>query len=397
MEQMPSTSKSFAYRSKTALVFVLMFGIVSLFSDMTHEGARSITGPFLGMLGASAATVGLVSGFGEFVGYALRLVSGYVSDRTRRYWLITGIGYAVNLLSVPLLALAGSWQAAGLLMVLERAGRAIRNPARDAMLSHATAEMGRGIGFGIHEAMDQVGATLGPLLIALVLASGQSYRKGFLFLLLPALAALSLVAVTRAWFPKPESFEAETETLSNAKGLPRKLWIYLTASSLLAAGFIDYPLLAFHIGSHAHVSPTWTALLYSGAMGIDAASALFFGKLYDRLGIPVLIASTLVSFLFAPLVFLGSFRIAAFGVLLWGIGMGAQESIMRAAVGDLSPKNRRATAYGIFNLFYGLSWFGGSALFGLVYDRSIFWAVLISVFLQVASIPFFAWCRAERS
>ncbi len=379
--------------AKTAFQFVILFGVVSLFSDMTHEGARSIAGPFLGTLGASAAMVGIIAGFGEFVGYALRLLSGYVSDKTKRYWLITGIGYALNLLAVPLLALAGYWQIAAVLMILERAGRAIRNPARDVMLSHATVKMGRGTGFGIHEALDQIGATVGPLLLTFILATGGSYRMGFGFLLLPALVALAILTLTRIRFPKPETFEPARENMSDIKRLPRIFWLYIAASSLLAIGFVDYPLLAFHIGKHAQVPAFWTAALYAAAMGNDAVSALVFGKLYDKKGISILIVSSLASFLFAPFVFLGNFGLAVIGTLLWGIGMGAQESIMRAAIGDMSPRDRRATAYGIFNVFYGLSWFAGSSLFGIIYDRSIAAAVVFSVLPQAAAIPLFMACR----
>ena len=153
----------------TALKFVVLLGVVSLFADMTYEGARSITGPYLAILGASATAVGIVAGFGELIGYALRLVSGYISDRTGKYWTVTLFGYFINLLAVPLLALAGSWEVAAFLMITERMGKAIRNPSRDAMLSHATQSIGRGWGFGLHEAMDQIGAILGPLIVATVL------------------------------------------------------------------------------------------------------------------------------------------------------------------------------------------------------------------------------------
>lgn len=382
--------------SNPAFSFVLLFGIVSLFSDMTHEGARSITGPFLGTLGASAAMIGFIAGFGEFMGYVIRLFSGYVSDKTKSYWHITALGYALNLLVVPLLAFAGNWKTAGLLVILERVGRGLRNPARDAMLSHATAEMGRGFGFGLHEALDQIGATIGPLFIAGILAFGGSFRKGFAFLLIPAIAALSLVAFTWIRYPKPETFEARTEDVSTVVGFPRVFWLYVLASSLLAAGFIDYPLLAFHIQKNTQLPVYWSSLLYTGAMGVDALAALVFGNLYDKKGIPILILSTLFSFLFAPMVFMGGVHLAVLGVLLWGIGMGAQESIMRAAVGELAPRGQRGTAYGIFNLCYGLCWFAGTAVFGFIYDRSISGAVLFSVVLQAAAIPIFLKCRIKR-
>lgn len=177
----------------TALKFVVLLGVVSLFADMTYEAARSITGPYLALLGASGTIVGIVAGFGELVGYALRLVSGIVADKTGKYWSITVVGYAINMIAVPLLALAGRWELAAFFIVAERLGKAIRTPARDAMLSHATAEMGRGWGFGLHEALDQVGAMLGPLIVATVLYFNGSYQAGFAVLAIPAVLALSVL------------------------------------------------------------------------------------------------------------------------------------------------------------------------------------------------------------
>ena len=180
-----------------AMRFVLLLGVVSLLADVTYEAARSISGPFLAVLGASAALVGLVAGLGELIGYGLRVVSGILSDRTGRYWTMTLLGYAVNLLAVPALALAGRWEVAAVLLIAERFGKSIRTPARDAMLSHAAADVGRGWAFGINEAMDQIGAVLGPLLMAAVLAWKNDYRDGFAILLIPSLLALSVLVIAR--------------------------------------------------------------------------------------------------------------------------------------------------------------------------------------------------------
>lgn len=354
-----------------------------------------MTGPFLGSLGASAALIGAVAGFGEFVGYALRLLSGPVSDRTGRYWLVTAVGYALNLLAVPLLALAGSWPVAALLIVLERAGRAVRNPARDAMLSHATADMGRGMGFGIHEACDQIGAVMGPLMISLLVAGGVTYRRGFALLFLPALAAFLFLGLAYRRFPRPEIFEATTERLGPARRFPRRFWLYLAAASLASAGFVDYPLIAFHIGRAGALSLSHVALLYAMAMAVDAVAALAFGMIYDRKGLPTLALATLLSSFFAPLAFLGRSGLVVAGLVLWAVGMGAQESVMRAAVGDLAPRDKRATAYGLFSFCYGLSWFGGSLLFGFLYDRSVVMAVAFSVGLQLLAVPLFLLCRGN--
>jgi MFS family permease len=379
---------------QSALKFVVIIGVVSLFADMTYEGARSITGPYLAFLGASGTIVGIVAGFGELIGYGLRLVSGYISDRTGRYWPITLVGYVINMLAVPLLALAGSWPLAALLMIAERAGKAIRNPPRDAMLSHATHEMGRGWGFGIHEALDQIGAVLGPLIVTAVLYFKGSYQTGFAVLLVPALLALSVLLAARLLYPHPRDLETILPELET-KGFSRKFWLYLVAASLVGAGYIDFPLIAYHFEKASVVSDNWIPVFYAVAMGVDALAALLFGYLFDRIGFSILITVSFVSAFFAPLVLLGGFYLALVGMGLWGVGMGAQESIMRAAIAEMVPINRRASAYGIFNAGYGLLWFLGSALMGFLYDVSIPYLILFSVAAQLASVPVFLFVRKE--
>jgi len=370
----------------TALRFIILIGIVSLFADITYQGANSIKGPFLSILGANAATVGIVAGFGELLGYCLRLVSGYISDRTRKYWLITFIGYTLNMIAVPAIALAGCWEIAAFLMITERIGKAIRNPARDAMLSHASKEIGRGRGFGLHEALDQIGAVLGPLSVAGVLYFNNSYRIGFGMLLIPAIFALGTLAKARQLYPQPYNLEKVSPELET-KGFPRKFWLYITAIALVAAGYADFPLIAYHFKKVSIVSDTWIPLFYAITMGVDALAALFFGYLYDRKGISILIITTLVAIPFAPLVFLGGFYTALTGMILWGIGMGAQESIMRAAIAEMVPANRRGTGYGIFNMGYGICWFLGSAIMGVFYDFSLMVLIIFSIVSQLASIP----------
>lgn len=370
----------------SALKFVVLIGVVSLFADMTYEGARSITGPYLAVLGASGTIVGIVAGFGELVGYGLRVVSGYISDRTGRYWPITLFGYVVNMLAVPLLALAGSWQLAALLIIAERAGKAIRNPPRDAMLSHATKEIGRGWGFGIHEALDQIGAVLGPLLVTAVLYFNGSYQTSFAFLLVPALLALSILLVTRLSYPHPRDLEAILPELET-KGFPREFWLYVAAASLIGAGYVDFPLIAYHFEKASVVSDASIPIFYAVAMGVDALAALLFGRLFDRIGLSVVIFAALISAFFAPLVFLGGGHFALLGMALWGVGMGAQESVMRAAIAEMVPVNRRASAYGVFNGAYGLFWFLGSAVMGILYDVSLPALITFSVIAQLAAVP----------
>lgn len=374
--------------ARSALRFVVLLGLVSLLADITYEGARSIAGPYLAALGASGTAVGLVAGLGELVGYGLRLGSGLISDRTRRYWALTIAGYVVNLLAVPALALAGRWEFAAALMVTERLGKAIRNPPRDAMLSHATSTLGAGWAFGLHEAMDQIGAVTGPLIVAAVLGYRHSYRDGFACLLIPALVALTVLVIARTMYPRPRDLERSAE-VPRLHGLSGGYWLYLGAVGLVAAGFVDFPLIAFHFQRTGAVTQAWVPIFYAVAMGTDAVAALVFGRLFDRAGISVLAVASLLCSLFAPMVFLGGFWTALGGMALWGVGMGAQESVMRAAVARMVPPDKRGSSYGIFNAWYGLAWFAGSALLGVLYDVSLRWLIVCSVAPQLLAALLF--------
>jgi len=290
------------------------------------------------------------------------------------------------MLAVPLLAFAGNWQAAALLIVMERLGKAIRTPARDVMLSNAAAQIGRGWAFGLHEALDQAGAVAGPLLVAAALASSHSYPVAFGTLLAPALLALAFLLVARTRYPRPRDFEPEV-SFSADRRFPRAFWIYLGSVALLAAGYADFPLIAFHLKRLSVFSDTGIPLLYALAMAVDAVAALALGRLFDRRGLPVLIAVPLLSFAFAPLAFTQSTALVVAGVVLWGIGMGAQESIVRAVVATMIPVERRGTAYGVFNFVYGAAWFAGSALMGALYDVSLPALVVFSVVAQLLAVP----------
>lgn len=373
---------------RAALRFVLLLGAVSLFADATYEGARSITGPFLATLGASAAVVGVVAGAGELVGYGLRLLSGLVADRTRRYWPLTLLGYALNLGAVPALALAGRWEVAALLIVAERVGKAVRTPPRDAMLSHATAQVGRGFGFGLHEALDQVGAVAGPLLVAAVLAAGGAYRHAFAALVLPALVSLSLLVLARRTYPEPRALDPLPHSLS-AAGLPSRLRWYLVGIGLVAAGYADFPLLAYHFARTRVVSPDAVPVLYALAMASDAGAALLLGRWFDRVGLRALVVATLLAAGFAPLAFLGGLSAVVLGTVLWGIGVGAQESVLRAAVAEMASPDRRASAYGALNAVFGVCWFLGSAAMGILYEGSPVRLVTFSLLSELAAVPFF--------
>jgi MFS family permease len=378
---------------RRALRFVLLIGLLSVFADFTYEGSRSVTGPYLLSFGAGAVVVAVVSGLGELLGYGLRLVSGRLADATRHFWPITIGGYAVQMASVPLLALAGSWPVAALLIIVERIGKATRNPPRDAMLSHAAAEIGYGTAFGIHEALDQLGAMLGPLAVAGVLAYGaDGYRLAFAVLAIPAVLCLSLVGAARFIYPRPQELAATPADVQGS-GLPRTFWLYLAGAGLAAAGFADWSLIAFHYAQTSTVGTSLIPVFYAIAMAVSGAGSLLFGRLYDRFGISVLLPLTVVSAAYAPLAFLGGLWVALAGASLWGLGMGVQESIIPAAVATMVPPARRASAYGLFTAGYGIAWFIGSVVIGVLYTVAIPAAIAFALVAEAVALPLFVAVR----
>lgn len=387
-----------AVTRKSAIRFIVALGLISLLADVTYEGARGINGPFLATLGASAFAVGVISGAGELAGYVLRLLSGVAVDRTRRYWALTIAGYIVNLLAVPLLALANHWSIAAALIIAERAGKAVRTPARDVMLSQASSEIGRGWGFGLHEAMDQIGAFMGPLLVALVLKQTQGdYSRAYGLLAIPAGLALITLFTARRFYPDPSRFEEVPAAPVATRGFPRTFWIYLAAAGLIAAGIIDFPLIAYHFQQARITTAAETPVFYATAMGVEALAALVFGKLFDRFGVAVLMAGVLLLAASNPLVFFGSFWIALAGMGVWGAGMAAQQAVLRAEIAELVPAERRGSAYGVFNTAYGVLWFAGSSVAGFLYGRSISAVVLFAVALQLSALVLLLFIRRRRA
>ncbi len=391
------------------MLFIVLFGMVSLFSDMTHEGASSIRGAYLSLLGASAGAIGFVSGLGELIGYSMRYVFGRITDKTKQYWPMVILGYVLDIIAVPALALVGEhgWLAACLLLVVQRMGKAIKKPAKDTLMSFAASQEGAGKSFGIQELLDQIGAFLGPVLLYLVMLFRQNgslfriYASCFAVLAIPGAVTLVLLLVTRAKFPNPERFEPEPKEYLPFK-LKKEFILYIAGISLFAFGFIDYSLVIMHISQNytslasglaeasSLVNSGTLPLLYAGAMLVDAVAALFFGMLYDKKGVGALVLSTLISAPFAFFVFLcRSVPMLLVGIALWGVGMGAQESILKAAVSGMVPKQSRATGYGIFECSFGVFWFLGSWMLGSLYDVSKVAMVIVSVAAQLAAVPLY--------
>lgn len=383
------------------MVFLLLFGIVSLFSDMTHEGAASIQGEYLKLLGASATVIGFVSGLGELLGYSLRYVFGKITDKTKKYWPMTIIGYIIDIIVVPLLAFVGEhgWIYACILLTIGRIGKAIKKPAKDTIMSFAASQEDVGKSFGIQEMLDQIGAFLGPLLLYLVMLfrtdgdTFKTYSICFMVLLIPAVITIGLLFFTKHKFPNPDKFEPEPKEYVPFK-MKKSFIFYIIGISIFAFGFIDYSLVAMHIGNiyidggNTFINEQNLPLIYSAAMIVDAIAAIIFGKLYDKFGVISLVIATIFSGLFSLFIFeFNSIPMLFIGIVMWGIGMGAQESILKAAVTNMVPKNSRATGYGIFEMSFGIFWFLGSWLMGYLYDISITAMVITSSITELIAIP----------
>jgi len=379
---------------KSAFLFLLLLGFISLLSDFTHEGARSIYGPFLGLLGASALVVSFTSGFGEFIGQALRLITGFIADKTKKYWTMMFIGYALNLLVIPLLMFVNVsiWQLAIVLILLERVGKGIRAPAKSALTSFTTPHLGAGKSFAIQEALDQLGAFLGPLFVFLVLNLNKGselngYQLAFGLLGIFAVLTLVILFIAKIKYPHPDEFE-KSSTKQSMRG--NKAFIYyMIAITFIALGFIDYPVLAFHIETTSAIDIIYIPLLYALAMGVDAIAALLFGALFDKKGLISLIISVAISAFIAPVFFLiKDVSGIIIGVIIWGIGMGAQESILKAVISTMVSKEKRASAYGVFYTVFGLAWFIGSLIVGWLYEINILYMVIFVTFMEILAVAF---------
>ncbi|MEJ5362066.1 MAG: MFS transporter [Spirochaetota bacterium] len=380
--------------TKRAYQFIILFGIISLLGDIIYEGARSVNAQYLKELGASALWVGVVAGLGEFIGYAIRLASGYLSDRTKAYWTFTIIGYGL-LITVPLLSLTGMWQVAALLMIGERLGKALRSPAKDTMLSQVTTQVGRGMGFGLHEAMDQIGAIAGPLIFTAIFAYIVDYNLGYTIMWIPFVLLMVILIITKILVPHPEKFEEKI----TAKNLPDILtgtfWLYTVFSAFAIVGFAAFPVVAYHLKTHAIVSDAAIPLLYAVAMGVDAVFAIIIGRLYDKKGLKVLFIIPVMSAIVPVLTFAFNWIAVTIGIILWGLVMAIHETIMRAAIADLTSLKKRGTGYGIFNTVYGLCMFIGASVMGWLYEINISYIIAFAIVSEVIALVIFAYIMKE--
>jgi MFS family permease len=384
---------------------VVGFGVVSLAADMVYEGARSVTGPLLASLGASAVLVGLVSGAGEATALLMRLVFGSWADRSRRYWTLTFAGYGLTAVCVPALAVTPFLAGAGLVLACvlilgERLGKAVRSPAKTALLAHAAAAVGLGRGFGVHQALDQIGAVAGPLLVAAVAATAGTIWPAMAVLIIPgALAMLMLIRIWRsmgnlvaggedAATTEPTAAPKRRESLfSRVHGrLPRVFWLFAAASAAASGGLVTFAVISFHLTQDHVVSVAAVPLIYAAAMAAEAFAALGSGWLFDRTRGGVLLGLPFVISVVPVLAFAGSPLIAVTGAVLWGAAGGVLDSTVKALVADLVPATRRATAYGIFAAVQGAAAVGGGVMAGALYERSLPILIAAVVITQIIAL-----------
>lgn len=411
---MTLTPRAAASSAWSAWQVVLGFGVVSLTVDLVADGAKSIAGPLLGELGANALTVGLVTGSAEAIGFILRLLSGPAVDRSRRYWAFTIGGYALTGLCVPLLAITPWLGAAGLgvaaaLILTERAGKAIRSPAKTVLLSHAAHAVGRGQGFAVHKTLDQVGAFLGPLLVAAVIALTGALWPAFAVLALPALVALVVLLWMRRSVPDPSVYEpqpvappsgataasasagegpanqaragegsgnevpagearaGQAQTAEGRGGIPVTVLLFSLSTALTTFGLVGFGIISFHLSDREMIPVAAVPLLFSVGMVAAAVAALASGRLYDRVGAAVLLAVPFLVAAIPALTLSSALGAVIVGVALWGAATGIQDSTVKALLADLVPVGRRGTAYGVFAVFQGAGTFAGAAVAGLLY------------------------------
>lgn len=382
-------------KTALALKFVLLFGAVSLFADLTYEGGASINGQFMATLGAGAAIVSVTSGLGEFLGYALRLLSGWIADKTGKYWAITFIGYIINLFAVPAMFFAGYWWVAAVLILAERIGRALRKPTVEAMLSYATGALGKGWVYALNTALDETGAALGPLVISIVLLFGGNYRIGYAVLLISAVMAISLLTLARFTFPIPSRLEIKN--IAMPEGFSKAFWLSTLAGLCFGTGFVSYELVPFHLAKTQAVAFQWIPLLLSFSTACGVGVNLLLGKLFDRAALPTIFVAVVISSLFAPLVFLGGMPGIFLGMIAWGVSYAIEDTLFSAIVAGYLPEGKRGFAFGLFFAVYGVGVLLGSIIMGFMYSYSISLMAGFSLTLQLLSLPlFFAVSRFQK-
>ncbi|RLG83550.1 MAG: MFS transporter [Thermoprotei archaeon] len=374
---------------KTLLVFILL-GLVSLLADVVYEGARSIIGAYLKVLEAAMVIAGVIS-FGEFIGYVMRGVGGFIANRfrsSRVYWMLIFLGYSVNLFAIPLLAFVGSWEYALVLVFIERMGKGLRAPARDVIISEVTEDLGKGKGFGIHEVMDQLGAITGPAIVAWILLTVASYKYAFLVLAIPALLSITTLFIAYVNYPKIKSVEVVRRT--GAK-LPAKFLVFLLSISLMSLGFMHWGLVSYSLKHFSIFEDYFIPTLYLIAMLTDAIIAFPIGVMYDKIGVKSTLISPILIIILMALFASGKQSMIVLSIMLWGLVMGIYETIIRASIADLVPMESRAKAYGLYGIIFGASWTLGNIMLSYIMQISATMMLTYVVIVEIIAFLLMAY------
>ena len=374
---------------KTLLVFILL-GLVSLLADVVYEGARSIIGAYLKVLEAAMVIAGVIS-FGEFIGYVMRGVGGFIANRfrsSRVYWMLIFLGYSVNLFAIPLLAFVGSWEYALVLVFIERMGKGLRAPARDVIISEVTEDLGKGKGFGIHEVMDQLGAITGPAIVAWILLTVASYKYAFLVLAIPALLSITTLFIAYVNYPKIKSVEVVRRT--GAK-LPAKFLVFLLSISLMSLGFMHWGLVSYSLKHFSIFEDYFIPTLYLIAMLTDAIIAFPIGVMYDKIGVKSTLISPILIIILMALFASGKQSMIVLSIMLWGLVMGIYETIIRASIADLVPMESRAKAYGLYGIIFGVSWTLGNIMLSYIMQISATMMLTYVVIVEIIAFLLMAY------
>jgi len=390
-----------------AVTVILFFGMISLLGDLVYEGARGANSQYFSLLGISAAQVGMVFGVGEFLGYVLRLLAGVWSDKSGRPWLFLFVGYGL-LAVVPLMGLTQKWPVIVTLVLLERIGKALRNPAKDTLLSavamHPDTKVGVGLAFGIQEALDQIGAFAGPLIftgvfLVMKAAGVAQYQLAYRLLVIPFVLLMLFLTFSHRKVTRDHLIPAVTVQGFRTQHLQKVFWLYTAFTFFATLGLVNFSVIGFHLKAQEVLEDGQITLLYAGAMAVDAVVALLVGRAYDKRktrtgqrtgGLVILLVIPLVTVLLPALVLGSSLPLIILGMVVFGIILGLHETIMRSAIADLTPFHKRGTSYGVFNASYGLALLAGAAVMGWMYDQNLNIAIAsLTVVSEIVALVIF--------
>lgn len=389
---------------------VIGLGVVSLLTDVVSDGSLSVSGALLGRLGASATLVGAVSGAASALALVLRLFTGPWADRTGRYWGFTIAGYATTALCIPLLAAtpllgAGALAFACALILAERVGKAVRAPAKTALLAEPAAAVGSGRGFGVHKLLDQLGAFAGPLLMSASAAATGRLWPGFLALAAPAAAAVALLVHLRARVPDPTVYR-RLPAPGAARAAPgvrgerhwrRDFLLFGCFAASTTFGLLSPGIISYHVDRAGLLPLSAVPLVYAAGMLAAALAAPLTGWVFDRRGPGVLLVVPAMTACVPALVLGPTLAQVLAGTVLWGAATGVQDSTVKALVARLVPAPKRGAGYGWFSLMQGGAALAGATVAGALYERVPVLSAIVVALQAGAFALLFVMMRARRA